>query len=517
MVNVIVVTGALVVVAGIVARGWGVVSSFFSSGSSENKKVMKVPGKNGYIFMESDPKSYSNCLGDDGLFSITETEIEEKRSTKEMIEEAFTVDEASLEEVSGTVAQDFSIYNSFGSSENRKVMKVPGKNGYIFKESDPKSYSNCLGDDGLFSITETEIEEKRSTKEMIEEAFTVDEASLEEVSGTVAQDFSIYNSLGSSENRKVMKVPGKNGYIFKESDPKSYSNCLGDDGLFSITETEIEEKRSTKEMIEEAVTVDEAFLEEVSGTVARDFSIYNSFGSSENWKVMKVPGKNSYIFKESDPKSYSNCLGDDGLFSITETEIEEKRSTKEMIEEAVTVAEAFLEVSGKDARGFSIYNFFGSSENRKLMKAPGKNGYIFKESDPKSYSNCLGDGLCSITKTKMEEKISTKEMIEEAFTVAEAFLEVSCKVARGWGVVSSFFSSGSSELNKKVMEVPGKNGYIFKESDPKSYSNCLGDDGLFSRMRSTTEMIEAAFTVADALSAVSGIVARGFSIYNSFR
>ncbi|KAL8106057.1 hypothetical protein AgCh_029741 [Apium graveolens] len=55
--------GALVV-AGVVA--WGI-SSLFSSGSSGNKKVMKAPGKNGYIFrddFESDPRSYFKSLRD---------------------------------------------------------------------------------------------------------------------------------------------------------------------------------------------------------------------------------------------------------------------------------------------------------------------------------------------------------------------------------------------------------------------------------------------------------------------
>lgn len=57
------VAGALVVV-GLVA--WGVLS-LFSSGSSRNKKVMKAPGKNGYIFredFENDPRSYFKSLRD---------------------------------------------------------------------------------------------------------------------------------------------------------------------------------------------------------------------------------------------------------------------------------------------------------------------------------------------------------------------------------------------------------------------------------------------------------------------
>lgn len=77
----------------------------------------------------------------------------------------------------------------------------------------------------------------------------------------------------------------------------------------------------------------------------------------------------------------------DGPFS-KKTEIEEKKSTKEMVEAAVTVAGAVLAVAGVVAWGVSSLFSSESSKNRKVMKPPGRNGKIFRddfESDPKGY------------------------------------------------------------------------------------------------------------------------------------
>ena len=61
------ITEAAKVAGGLVAAGviaWGV-SSLFSSGSSGNRKMMKAPGRNGYIYrddFESNPAGYFRSL-----------------------------------------------------------------------------------------------------------------------------------------------------------------------------------------------------------------------------------------------------------------------------------------------------------------------------------------------------------------------------------------------------------------------------------------------------------------------
>lgn len=79
----------------------------------------------------------------------------------------------------------------------------------------------------------------------------------------------------------------------------------------------------------------------------------------------------------------------DGFFSTTEIEKERK---KEMIE-AAKVAGALV-AAGVVAWGVSSLFCSGTSGNKKVMKAPGKNMYIFREdfeSDPKGYFRSLRD------------------------------------------------------------------------------------------------------------------------------
>ncbi|KAK1381048.1 hypothetical protein POM88_027792 [Heracleum sosnowskyi] len=83
-----------------------------------------------------------------------------------------------------------------------------------------KERSSSPKGDGLYFLG-IEIDEKKK-KEMVEAAKVVD-ALL--AAGVVAWGVSSLLSSGSSGNKKVMKAPGRNGYIFGEdfeSVPKSY-------------------------------------------------------------------------------------------------------------------------------------------------------------------------------------------------------------------------------------------------------------------------------------------------------
>ncbi|KAL1807077.1 hypothetical protein ACET3Z_030145 [Daucus carota] len=167
----------------------------------------------------------------------------------------------------------------------------------------------------------------------------------------------------------------------------------GPNGDNLLNAAEIEEKRK-KEMIE-AAKVAGALL--AAGVIAWGVSSLFSSESSGKRKVMKAPGRNGYIYRDEFEIEMGSCESTErsrpnGDGMLTAAEIEEKRNKLEMIE-AAKVAGGLV-AAGVIAWGVSSLFFSGSSGNRKMMKAPGRNGYIYVdefESDPARYFRSLRD------------------------------------------------------------------------------------------------------------------------------